>query len=178
MLAPRIGALDEELAGLIILAGNTRPLEDLILEQIAYLATLQASISEEEQAATDALREQVARVKDPDLSADTPSDQLLLGVPAGYWLDLRDYRPAELAATLPLPMLILQGGRDYQVTTADFEGWQAALADREDVTFQLYPDLNHLFMEGEGMATPEEYQQPGNVAGVVIDDIAAWVGAH
>ena len=40
-------------------------------------------------------------------------------MPAPYWLDLRDYRPAELAATLDLPIVLLQGGRDYQVTVAD-----------------------------------------------------------
>jgi dienelactone hydrolase/predicted small lipoprotein YifL len=178
MVAPRIGALDEDLAGLIILAGNTRPLEDMILDQVAYLGTLQESISEEDQAAVKELEAQVARVKDPNLSADTPAADLLLGIPAGYWLDLRDYHPAEAARELAQPMLILQGGRDYQVTEVDFEGWQATLDDHPDVTFKLYPDLNHLFMVGEGMSVPAEYDQPGNVAGPVISDIAAWILAH
>ena len=120
---------------------------------------------------------QVARVKDPDLSSDTPASELL-GAPAGYWLDLRGYDPAAVAKDLPQPMLILQGGRDYQVTEADYDGWQAALGDRVDVTLTFYPDLNHLFMTGEGMATPAEYERPGNVAQEVVDDIATWVLAH
>jgi dienelactone hydrolase len=178
MLAPRIGALDQDLAGLIFLAGNTRPLEDLILDRVAYLATLQEAISDEDQAAADRLKAQVARVKDPNLAEDTPAADLPLGIPAHYWLDLRDYHPAEVAKGLAQPMLILQGGRDYEVTEVDLQSWQAALAGHPDVTFKLYPDLNHLFVTGEGMGVPAEYQQPGHVAGAVVSDIAAWILAH
>jgi hypothetical protein len=39
----------------------------------------------------------------------------------------------------------------------------------------FYPDLNHLFIAGEGMATPEEYMQPASVAQTVIDQIAEWI---
>ncbi len=39
-LAPRIGARDGKLAGLVVLAGPTRPMEDLIVEQTHYMASL------------------------------------------------------------------------------------------------------------------------------------------
>ncbi len=73
-------------------------------------------------------------------------------------------------------MLILQGERDYQVTQADLEGWRSALRGRSDVTIKSYPTLNHLFMVGEGKATPAEYERPGKVAEFVLDDIANWIG--
>jgi hypothetical protein len=60
-----------------------------------------------------------AIVDSPDLSPTTPITELPFGVPAPYWLDLRDYQPVEAAATLDIPILILQGGRDYQATVAD-----------------------------------------------------------
>ena len=47
-----------------------------------------------------------------------------------------------------------------------------------DVTIKNYPTLNHLFMAGEGKATPAEYERPGQVAPFVIDDIAAWLTAN
>ncbi|HQU43542.1 MAG TPA: dienelactone hydrolase family protein, partial [Pirellulales bacterium] len=75
------------------------------------------------------------------------------------------------------PMLFLQGERDYQVTMEDFTGWKQALAQRKDVAFISYPRLNHLFIEGEGKSTPAEYSTPGNVAKVVIDDVAKWIEA-
>ena len=40
--APRIGVADPALAGLILLAGNTRPIDVLIDEQIAYLGGTEA----------------------------------------------------------------------------------------------------------------------------------------
>jgi hypothetical protein len=46
---------------------------------------------------------------------------------ASYWLDLRGYRPVEVAAALGKPILILQGGPDYQATVAeDLAGWESA----------------------------------------------------
>nr|WP_161598012.1 alpha/beta fold hydrolase [Dethiobacter alkaliphilus] len=174
-LAPLIGAEDREIAGLIILAGAARPLEDIILEQYHYLAGLEEKVTEETEAALQDMQLRVERVKDPDLSLDTPADKLPLGMPASYWLYLRDYNPAETAKTLSVPVLILQGERDYQVTMEDFTIWQDELSSRTDVAFKSYPGLNHLFMKGEGPGNPNEYMQPGNVAQEVVDDIVSWL---
>ena len=72
-------------------------------------------------------------------------------------------------------MLILQGGRDYQVTMKDFQGWKDALSSQKDVEFRYYPDLNHLLIAGKGKSTPAEYMKIGHVAKCVIDDIANWI---
>lgn len=178
MLLPRIGQLDPEIAGLIVFAGNTRPLEDLILDQFSYIFSLDGAISAEEKTQLDTIKAQVARVKDPALSDSTPASGLPLGVPAVYWLDLRGYRPAETAKNLKIPMLILRGERDYQVTAADFEGWRKSLGKRADVEFKSYPKLNHFFIEGEGKGTPTEYDLAGNIPVYVIEDIAAWITRH
>jgi dienelactone hydrolase len=175
MLLPRIGAADGKIAGLIALAGATRPLEDIIIEQQTYLANLDGDISAEDQSALDQLAEQVARVKDPQLDASVPATDLPLSIPAAYWLDLRAYTPAETAKALTQPLLILQGGRDYQVTSADFDIWKTALSPRANVQFKFFADLNHLFITGQGPSTPAEYQASGHVAEQVINDIAAWI---
>jgi dienelactone hydrolase len=173
---PEVGRRDPALAGLVLLAGNTRPLEDVVLEQITYLRSLHPSADDKEE--LDKLRKQVARVKDRGLTADTPASELPLRAPAAYWLALREYDQAATAARLKLPMLILQGERDYQVTMADFDGWQKALAGRKEVRLKSYPRLNHLFMEGEGKAKPAEYDKAGHVSREVVDDVAAWVKSH
>jgi len=174
-LVPRIGAADPQIAGLIVMAGPTRPLEDMILEQQTYIAGLDGTISADEKASLDLLAAQVAHVKDPNLSATTPTADLPLGIAANYWLDLRGYKPAELAKGLKQPMLILHGGRDYQVTIADFDGWRSTLAARRDVQLRLYPTLNHLFIAGEGRSMPAEYETAGHVAEQVITDVAEWI---
>ncbi len=173
LAAPEVGRRDPALAGLVVMAGNTRPLEDVVLEQFAYVLPLQMDNGAQEE--LEKIRKQVAKVKGRGLTADTPASELPLKIPAAYWLALRDYDPAATAARLKLPMLVLQGERDYQVTMADFAGWQKALAGRKDVRLKSYPKLNHLFMEGEGKAKPAEYEKAGHVSREVVDDVAAWV---
>lgn len=170
-LAPRIAQADTNIAGLIILAGATRPLEDAMLEQVEYIASLSGSSVPTSTVAE--LKTQVEAVK--ALKPGDESKPPILNIPAAYWLDLQTYKPTELANQLTLPMLILQGERDYQVTMVDFQNWKTALSSHANVQFKSYPDLYHLFISGTGKSTPAEYQQPGHVAQTVVDDIAAWV---
>jgi len=174
-IIPRVGKRDTSVAGLIVMAGATRPIEDIYLDQMEYLLPMQGISPDSVRSQLDAIRQQVARVKDPALSPETPGSDLLLGLPASYWLDLQNYRPSTVAATLPQRMLILQGARDYQVTMTDFDGWRVALSARPNVTFKSYPLLNHLFMEGEGKSVPAEYMKAGHIPVYVIGDIASWI---
>ena len=83
--------------------------------------------------------------------------------------------PAEMAGQLRQPLLILQGGRDYQVTREDFDLWKKALADHPNVAFKWYPDLNHFFAPGQGKAVPLEYLDPNHVSDIVIADLVDWI---
>ncbi len=176
-LMPRIAraAPSGAIAGFIVMAGLTRRLEDAMLDQYAYLFGLAGSLSEEDKATLERIKADVARVKALKDSDRTLTDKLL-SASAAYWLDLRDFDPAEAAKAVARPMLFLQGGRDYQVKTVDLDNWKKALGGRDDAEFKLYPKLNHLFFEGRGLPTPNEYLQVhGSVAPYVIDDIAGWI---
>ena len=177
---PRIAAANPDVAGMIIASGLASPLPETILRQVRYIASLSETTP-----APDATEDpQITAIADlvtqiDALTADSPADKLVLGAAPAYWLDLRDYDPVALAASEPQPILILQGERDYQVTVADdLSKWQAGLTDHADVSVKTYPDLNHIYGTGTGMATPAEYSQPGNVAPEVINDIVVWVKAH
>lgn len=174
-IVPRIGKLGSKIAGFIIMAGTARPLEDVVLEQFTYVFSLDGVITDAEKTSLEQLKSQVAKAKDPRLSPETPAADLPLGAPAAYLLDLRGYQPAETAKEMTRPMLIMQGGRDYQVTDADFQLWENALSSQKNVEFKFYEGLNHLFMEGQGKSTPAEYEQAGHVAETVIEDIANWI---
>ena len=174
MLVPHIGWLDPNIAGLISLAGATRPLEDAIPEQYAYIFSLDGNISAEEEKQLNQAKADAEKVKSMK-TEDAHSALTIFGAPASYWLDLFGYDPTDLAKTLKQPLLILHGERDYQVTMKDFERWKAALATKKNVSFKLYPSLNHLFISGTGPSTPSEYAQAGHVDEQVIADIAAWI---
>jgi dienelactone hydrolase len=168
MMAPRIGQRDPRLAGLIVMAGATRPLEDIILEQVSYLAAADGTVSDAEKKQIESLRAEVAKVK----ALKAGDSGVALGAPASYWLDLRGYDPAQAAKSVKQPLLILQGGRDYQVTPDSLEVWRKAVPN---ATFKTYPGLNHLFIAGEGKSLPQEYEKPGHVAEEVIADLAGWI---
>jgi dienelactone hydrolase len=174
MLAPRIATQANDLAGAIIMAGPTRPLEDIIVDQMTYLTQLAGTATPEQQAAIDQIKQQAAKVKDANLTPDVSRAELL-GFPATFWLDLRGYQPDKTAATLPIPLFILRGERDYQVAQTDFEGWQATLGNKAGVFLKQYPGLNHLFMSGSGPSTPQEYQRASHVSELVVKDIASFI---
>lgn len=172
-LIPRIGKADSRIAGFIVMAGAARPVEDLLLEQVPYIASVDGTVTEAEKKQIEDVKAMVETIR----SLEGGSKEAPMGVPASYWLDLRGYHPPAVAKELGQPFLILQGERDYQVTMQDYELWRKALADRKDVAFKTYPDLNHLFMAGQGKAKPEEYGRPGHVAERVVEDVAGWIKA-
>jgi dienelactone hydrolase len=173
-LAPRAAHEDPRVAGIVVLAGPSRPLEDLVVEQTRYLASLAPGAPRLVEAADEGAKLKAA-VEDPSLTPDRTMPKLAGGMTGAYFLDLRDYRPATVAAALPCPVLVLRGERDYQVSQADFDGWSAALGASPRATLRQYPSLNHLFVAGTGPSTPAEYQRPGHVAAVVVEDVATWV---
>jgi dipeptidyl aminopeptidase/acylaminoacyl peptidase len=174
MAAPFIAARDDQLAGLIILAGSARSPLDLIEDQIEYLAKLDGDFSADE-------RQQLAEVKQATTAIRagklTEVEKPLLGAPTAYWARLHALDPAGTAAKLELPILIIHGGRDYQVSKADYAVWKEQLGGRQNVTIKLHEGLNHLMAAGEGASGPEEYQQASHVDEAVIADITKWIEA-
>lgn len=174
MLAPRIAErCGEELRGVVFLAGNARPIEDLLLEQVRYLDSI--SVSGRDKNQVEVLARQIENLKKLDTESFDEHTPLPLGLPRSYWISLRDYRQVDSAEGLRLPILILQGERDYQVTMRDFAIWQSALKKKSNVRFKSYPALNHLFMKGTGKPAPEEYMRRGTVDEEVTSDIADFI---
>lgn len=173
MLAPRIGKADASVAGLVLMAGAARPMHEVIVEQVTYLTSKGGAVPEEAQKEIEQLRRDAKRISEASFTADSP--EMIQGIPASYWVDLRDYDAPVLAAKLRQPILVLQGERDYQVTMADLAQWKRALGAKKSATFKTYPKLNHLFTEGEGPSRPEEYSVAQHIPEYVLGDLAAWM---
>jgi hypothetical protein len=172
-IAPLV-ARDTPVDGVILLAAGAQPIHWAAVRQMRYLATVQPVPT----SAIDTLTEQAERV-DGDLTPDTPASELPFGTPAAYWLSVRDYHPVEVAAQLTVPMLMVNGGRDYQVTVDDdLALWRNGLAGHPNVTIEVFAPGNHLLTAGEGPATPAEYQTLHHVAPEIVDLIAGWIDAQ
>jgi hypothetical protein len=154
-LAPRIAEKCNKIKGIIIWAGNTRKLKSTLEEQLKYLGVAEKNLEE------------------------TVNQQLSV-LPAGYLDFDNQYSPTETARKLNIPMLVMQGESDYNVTMEDFNNWKTALKDHKNVIFKSYPKLNHLFFKinHEGMATSDDTLRPNqHVEENVIQDIAKFINA-
>jgi len=175
-VAPRIAVSEPSIAGLVLLAGGSDPLHWSIVRQVRYLASLDPKTASAWAPAIEEMSERARRVDSPDLSASTPADGLPFAIPVPYWLDLRSYDPVATAATLVRPLLILQGGRDYQVTVdEDLARWRSGLSSRSEVEIRVYPSDNHMFLPGSGPSTAAEYEPAQHLDAAVVGDIADWL---
>jgi hypothetical protein len=178
MLAPRIAEGDDQIAGIIIMAGRTRPLGQMVVDQIKYLSTLSGPVGDGAKGQIEAGEKFAKDYDSPTLKPGETVSMLGVPLPTAYVLDLRNYDPAATAARLKIPILVLQGESDYQVTRKDFEGWEKALAGHSNVTMKTYPGLCHFFTPAGNPPSPVDYSKPGHVAGGTLDDIASWVDAQ
>jgi uncharacterized protein len=178
-MAPRIATQDSRIAGLVILAGSTKTMEQSLVDQLNYLISLGGPDAEALKSERSADVAQLNRLNDPRLPDDEIISLGMLGpISVRYIRDIDAHNPGMETSSLKVPILILQGERDYQVTLEDLAGWKKYLAERPNTQFKTYPKLNHMFGEGEGKCTPAEYMVPGHVAAYVIEDVAEWITAQ
>lgn len=173
MFAPRIAASVPQLAGIIEMAMPARPFGEMMEEQFKYLVSLQPQ-DDKVNEAFNAVMVQVNEIKHADTIAD--QKKLVMGAPAYYWADLNTYNAVTAAKNVKIPMLFLQGARDYNVTVADLNIFKENLKGKKNASFIVYPELNHAFTPSPGtMSTPSEYKVPANVPIKVIEDIADFI---
>ncbi len=169
-------ALDNNLDGIVMMAGTIRGLEDIVLDQNTIaLETMDEYSDKEKKQILKATQNGVDAVK--ALTED--STEAVLGIPAQYWLSLRDLDAENILTNkLDIPVLVLQGTADFQVyMDKDFEYMQSVLGDRENITFKAYDGLNHLFMPQSlpGVKDTSEYTAENHIPQYVIDDIAQFI---
>ncbi len=181
MLTPAIAAENPNLAGIISMAGSLRP-----LWEISYDQNQDVIENMDVEALSDAdktlLESQIAQIE-ADIKVlrsgklkSLPNDQILMGIPAGYWKSLDEYQGSNFIDKITLPILVLQGDADFQVyPDKDFTLWQDTIGNRDNAEFHLYENLNHLLMPTQGKRDVSEYAVKGTVDPQVIQDIAEFI---
>jgi len=165
-LAPVIATGHQSLAGILLLAAPARPIGVVLSEQFRKLVKDSATLATNLKMAT-----QITH-------ADTikNQDKVLLGATASYFTELNKMDQVSIAKKLKLPILILQGERDYQVTLTDVNIWKEQLGKAQNVVIKSYPKLNHAFTEGDGaLSEPGEYYIPANIPEYVINDLTNFI---
>lgn len=171
-LMPRI-ALKANVSKYILLSGNSRPLQDLVLEQFKYLNKIDSSLVSKPD--IQKLENDINLLNSKEFNLATPKEDLPLKVSATYWNYLLSYRPLDEIKLIKAPMFFAQGGKDYQVTEKDFMLWKNELRNSKSAEFKFYPELNHLYIKNSGIASPKDYEIKGHVDKAFLQDLTIFI---
>jgi len=175
MLAPRIAQQWPGTRGVILWATPARSLPQLLPEQNRRLLAVDGQLSPQAQAQLTALDTQIAAaLGEPKVAAS----ELPLGVPQSFRKSIEAVDARRDAKALGKPVLLLHGGRDFQVTATDWQLWHEALDGHREAQLKEHPALNHLGIAGSGPVSLQEYSQSGQVDPQLIEDVARWVKAQ
>ena len=182
MLAPRIDAEGGNYAGLIIMAGSPRNLEEIILDQN------EAALRSTKGIVNWIVKKQVEKFAAMfggmyQLSDEEAKKRKMAGGTTLYYFKEMGEHPASgYLLTTGKPILILQGEKDFQATAEkDFAAYKQLLDRKENVTFRIYENLSHAFVPsvyGDIMKAKQEYNVEQHISEEVIADIANWINGR
>ena len=178
MLAPRIDAEGGDVRGLIMLAGSPLRLEEIVLRQLSQSSggniLLKWIIGLEQKIFT---RKFVGLYQ---MSDEEAKKQKFAGnLSLYYFKEMGQKRAVDYLLENDKPVLIMQGGKDFQVLAEDdFRIFKRELTERKNTCFKLYPDLDHCFVTAiydDILKASKEYSVERHIGEDVIQDIASFV---
>jgi len=172
-MAPFIAKRFAALRGIIMMAAAARPLDQLIKEQVSFQMKIAGASEAEITKQVQDLEGAFGRIR----SGEATDADMILHAPANYWREcMRLDLPAALAG-VKIPLLVLQGGKDVQVTKVDFDLIVKAKSGSPDSKVEtcFVADLNHLFMKVSGQPTGAEYARASTVDKFVVDYVSDWI---
>ena len=178
MLAPRIDAEGADVRGLILMAGTPYRLEDIVLRQLRQAGNgkslLKPVVALEEKFYSKRFRD-LYGMSDDEAKKKKFAGNLTLY----YFKEMGRKTAADYLLESGKPALILQGGRDFQVLAEeDFREFRRLLAGRDNVSFRLYPELNHVFVKAiydDILKASKDYRVERHIGDEVIGDIARFI---
>ena len=182
MLAPRIDAEGGRFRGLVLMAGTPFRLEEIVVRQLRQAGQSRGGLMK----AVVGLEDRIFSKKFNglyEMSDEEAKKKKFAGsVTLYYFKEMGRKTAADYLMESDKPVLILQGGMDFQVLPSeDFAAFREQLQGRENVEYRLYDELNHVFVKGiynDILKAGKEYKVEQHIGAEVIDDIAAFIMAH
>ena len=135
-----IAAQQNDVASLISVAGIGRPADEVLMEQLSASLTPNLLVESEK-----ALQQLKAGKKVETVSAQLQS--LFRPSVQPYMISWLKYDPQHEISNVTVPIIILQGKKDIQVTEKDAENLHAA---NNDATIHYFDKMNHVLKDVEG----------------------------
>ena len=179
MLAGRIDAEGADCAGLVMMAGIPFTLDKVLERQISELAEGSKGLIGW------IMRKQLNKIKasfeglyekDPEELKQTKMGG---GTTLYYFREMGDHPVSMYLKDNQKPILIMQGEKDFQVRAdTDYKAFQEMLGGKDNVTFRLFPGLNHMFVTAKSdriTDSKNEYKDTRHIPDDVIQTISDWI---
>lgn len=145
------------IAGGVLWSAPARPLDVLLREQLRHIASQSGQ---------------------SPMAADQAYAQIIQQLPQPYLDFARTHRPIDEAGQTSVPLLIIGGGHDYQVPSADYLMWRVGLVHRPSTEYLWIEDGDHLLRTLPRMARPEDYMQRHPMSEEGIKGIIHFLQKH
>lgn len=164
-IGPMVGAEDRGLKALVIMAGPGKIGREILRDQARWPILTDKTLT----AADRVVRLAAA---DSGIQADSAA-------PGGWYQWFYHYDPLPTAKRVSQPTLILHGAIDRQVSAGQADTLARAIraGGNRQVTVQVFPGLNHLFLPSPTDGSPAEYEalKDVEVPAAVLDLITSWL---
>jgi dienelactone hydrolase len=178
MLAPRIDSEGGDVAGLIMMAGTPYRLEDIFVRQLD-----QARESNSAMKWIAGIEDKLFTKKFDNLYSmsdeEAKQQKFAGGTTLYYFKEMGKKTAVDYLMENEKPVLIMQGGKDFQVLAADdYVKFRELLAERSNTFFRLYQELNHVFVDAiydDISKVSKEYNTERHIGEEVISDIASFI---
>jgi hypothetical protein len=151
-VAPLVAAGDPQLKAVVLLAGTSRSLEVLMVEQIGAAARRRGASDADVDKSVAELKQGLEAVRAGKPMPDTVSPQTrqFLEGRREWFASHLTHDPAAQLAKVKQPVFVARGDGDTQMLPADSEAVRDTLAKagNKRVLYKAYPGLNHFFAGG------------------------------
>ena len=181
MLAPRIDSEGGDVKGLIMMAGSPYRLEDIVVRQLKQAGesrSVMRLIASAEDKLFSKKFDGLYQMRDEEAQ----KKKFAGGTTLYYFKEMGKKTAADYLLENEKPVLIMQGGKDYQALAEDdFVKFRELMADRRNTFYKLYPELNHVFVDAiydDILKATKDYSIERHIGDEVIDDIASFIREH
>jgi pimeloyl-ACP methyl ester carboxylesterase len=168
--AIQAASLDNKIGGMILLATPVTKISTTIENQGKYLlkqiGAKSADSTQYVELIQNAQRLNSGRFSD---------GEMFLGMSEQYWKSVEAFDPVKAFKRVAVPVIVVNGGRDYQVPASDMSNWASATNGITKIEALVINNLNHLFQRGDSASTPSEYLEPKSVDLTCMTALVDWI---
>ena len=171
IIAPMVAATDAQIAAIVLLAGSGKRGDQISIEQLTYILDNTPGVTPELKKQKLAEQQEIIAAVQSGGDLSKYPAQVRFPWTKEFWT----YDPLTTIRKVRQPILILQGALDRQITAEQADMLEKAARDagNKDVTKQILPNLNHLFLTAKTGGVDEYSKLETSAIG---DDVLKMLG--